>query len=201
MRLRTKHLNLVYHHSREHVRIRIIQIFTIFPDFQLAVTFTKLLPQIKFKNSGKVLLASNPNHMCREGVLIYTLLYYNYLLNSFGYIIQNITLYALCILTFSLFGHGDIKLSIHQWLDRSCLSRIGVFFVVTFLGILFSQESIVSIFESHFTWILFIYLSSLHNKVILDFTSKLSLRYLLHYQLYAYILSDYIYIPLDYIYK
>ena len=97
MRLRTKNLNLVYHHSREHVRIRIIQIFTIFPDFQLAVTFTKLLPQIKFKNSGKVLLASNPNHMCREGVLIYTLLYYNYLLNSFGYIIQNITLYALCI--------------------------------------------------------------------------------------------------------
>ena len=157
MRLRTKHLNLVYHHSREHVRIRIIQIFTIFPDFQLAVTFTKLLPQIKFKNSGKVLLASNPNHMCREGVLIYTLLYYNYLLNSFGYIIQNITLYALCILTFSLFGHG-IKLSFHQWLDRSCLSRIGVLFVVTFLGMLFSQESIVSIFESHFTWILlFIY--------------------------------------------
>ena len=41
IRPRTKHLNLVYHHFREHVRMVIIQLFPISTDFQLADTFTK----------------------------------------------------------------------------------------------------------------------------------------------------------------
>ena len=49
MRPRTKHLNLVYHHLREHVRMRIIQPFPISTDFQLADTFTKPLPQKVFE--------------------------------------------------------------------------------------------------------------------------------------------------------
>ena len=49
MRPRTKHLNLVYHHLREHVRMRIIQLFPISTDFQLADTFTKPLPQKRFE--------------------------------------------------------------------------------------------------------------------------------------------------------
>ena len=49
MRPRTKHLNLVYHHFREHVRMRIIQLFQISADFQLADTFTKPLPQKLFE--------------------------------------------------------------------------------------------------------------------------------------------------------
>ena len=49
MRPRTKHLNLVYHHFREHVRMRIIQLFPLSTDFQLADTFTKPLLQKVFE--------------------------------------------------------------------------------------------------------------------------------------------------------
>ena len=54
MRPRTKHLNLVYHHFREHVRTRIIQLFPISTNFQLADIYTKPLPKelfIKFRKS------------------------------------------------------------------------------------------------------------------------------------------------------
>ena len=56
MRPRTKHLNLVYHHFREHVRMRIIQLFPISTNFQLADTFTKPLPQKLFENFRKSIM-------------------------------------------------------------------------------------------------------------------------------------------------
>ena len=54
MRPRTKHLHLVYHHFREHVCKRIVQLFPISTNFQLAVISTKPLPKelfIKFRKS------------------------------------------------------------------------------------------------------------------------------------------------------
>ena len=56
MRPRTKHLNLVYHHFREHVRMRIIQLFPISTNFQLADIFTKPLPQKLFENFRKSIM-------------------------------------------------------------------------------------------------------------------------------------------------
>ena len=52
MRPRTKHINLVYHHFREHVCKRIIQLFPIDTTNQLADIFTKPLPRdlfVKFR--------------------------------------------------------------------------------------------------------------------------------------------------------
>ena len=54
MRPRTKHLHLVYHHFREHVCKRIVQLFPISTNFQLADIYTKPLPKelfIKFRKS------------------------------------------------------------------------------------------------------------------------------------------------------
>ena len=48
MRPKTKHLNLVYHHFCEHVRTRIIQLFPISMNFQLADIYTKPLPKELF---------------------------------------------------------------------------------------------------------------------------------------------------------
>ena len=46
MRPHTKHSNLAYHHFREHVRLRIIQLFPISTEFQLADIFTKPLSRV-----------------------------------------------------------------------------------------------------------------------------------------------------------
>ena len=51
-RPRTKHINLVYHHFREHVRKRSIKLFPIDTTNQLADIFTKPLPRdlfVKFR--------------------------------------------------------------------------------------------------------------------------------------------------------
>jgi hypothetical protein len=56
MRPRTKHINIKYHHFREHVRLGIIKIFPISTENQLADIFTKPLPQNLFLRLRKELL-------------------------------------------------------------------------------------------------------------------------------------------------
>ena len=56
MRPRTKHLNLSYHHFREHVRLSKVQIYPIDTTNQIADIFTKPLPQNTFKQHRKSIL-------------------------------------------------------------------------------------------------------------------------------------------------
>jgi hypothetical protein len=56
MRPRTKHINLKYHHFREHVRLGKIFIYPISTHDQLADIFTKPLPQNTFIKLRKKLL-------------------------------------------------------------------------------------------------------------------------------------------------
>ena len=48
MRPRTKHINVCYHHFREHVRKGLIKIFQVPTDHQVADVLTKALPQNAF---------------------------------------------------------------------------------------------------------------------------------------------------------
>ncbi|KAL7465176.1 hypothetical protein ACHAXS_005512 [Conticribra weissflogii] len=48
LRPRTKHINVCYHHFREHVRSGLIKIFPIDTKVQIADIFTKALPQNSF---------------------------------------------------------------------------------------------------------------------------------------------------------
>ena len=56
LRPRTKHINLVYHHFRDHVRKGLIQILPIGTEDQIADIFTKPLPQNLFLKHRKKLL-------------------------------------------------------------------------------------------------------------------------------------------------
>jgi hypothetical protein len=56
LRPRTKHINLVYHHFRQHVRDGLISIFPIETEDQLGDIFTKPLPQNAFLKHRKKLL-------------------------------------------------------------------------------------------------------------------------------------------------
>jgi hypothetical protein len=56
MRPRTKHINVRFHHFREHVRLGLIKVFPISTDRQLADIFTKPLAQNAFLNLRKALL-------------------------------------------------------------------------------------------------------------------------------------------------
>ena len=56
IRPRTKHLNVVYHHFREHVRKGLIQVLPISIDDQIADLFTKSLPQKSILKHRKSLL-------------------------------------------------------------------------------------------------------------------------------------------------
>jgi hypothetical protein len=56
MRPRTKHINVRFHHFREHVRLGLIKVFPISTDQQLADIFTKPLAQNAFLNIRKALL-------------------------------------------------------------------------------------------------------------------------------------------------
>jgi hypothetical protein len=56
MRPRTKHINVRFHHFREHVRLGLIKVFPISTDQQLADIFTKPLAQNTFLNLRKALL-------------------------------------------------------------------------------------------------------------------------------------------------
>jgi hypothetical protein len=56
MRPRTKHINVRFHHFREHVRLGLIKVFPISTDQQLADIFTKPLAQNPFLNLRKALL-------------------------------------------------------------------------------------------------------------------------------------------------
>lgn len=55
LRPRTKHINVCYHHFREHVRKGLIKIFPIDTDKQIADVFTKALPQNSFIRHRKFL--------------------------------------------------------------------------------------------------------------------------------------------------
>ena len=56
LRPRTKHINLPYHHFREHVCKRIIHLFPISAEFQLADIFTKPLPRDLFERFRKSIM-------------------------------------------------------------------------------------------------------------------------------------------------
>jgi hypothetical protein len=56
IRPRTKHINIKYHHFREHVRLGLIKIFPISTENQLADIFTKPLAQNLFLKLRKALL-------------------------------------------------------------------------------------------------------------------------------------------------
>ena len=56
MRPRTKHINLVYHHFREYVCTRVIQLFPITTLNQLADIFTKPLPREPFLKFRKAII-------------------------------------------------------------------------------------------------------------------------------------------------
>jgi hypothetical protein len=56
MRPRTKHINVRFHHFREHIRLGLIKVFPISTDQQLADIFTKPLAQNAFLNLRKALL-------------------------------------------------------------------------------------------------------------------------------------------------
>ena len=53
---RTKHINLVYHHFKDHVKQGLITIFPINTNDQIADMFTKPLPQNSFLKHWKLLL-------------------------------------------------------------------------------------------------------------------------------------------------
>ena len=53
---RTKHINLPYHHFREYMRKRLIQLFPISTEFQLADIFSKPLPRNLFEKFGKSIM-------------------------------------------------------------------------------------------------------------------------------------------------
>ena len=56
MRPRTKHINLVYHHFREHVRTRLIQLFPISTTSQVADIYTKPLARDLFTKFRKQIM-------------------------------------------------------------------------------------------------------------------------------------------------
>jgi hypothetical protein len=56
LRPRTKHINIVYHHFRQHVRDGLISIYPIETEDQIADIFTKPLPQNSFLKHRKKLL-------------------------------------------------------------------------------------------------------------------------------------------------
>ena len=56
IRPRTKHINLVYHHFKDHVRKGLISIYPIDTNNQIADIFTKPLPQNSFLKHRKLLL-------------------------------------------------------------------------------------------------------------------------------------------------
>ena len=56
MRPRTKHINIKYHHFREHVRLGLIKVYPITTNDQLADIFTKPLAQNIFLRLRKILL-------------------------------------------------------------------------------------------------------------------------------------------------
>jgi hypothetical protein len=56
LRPRTKHINLVYHHFKDHVRKGLISIYPIDTNDQVADIFTKPLPQNLFLKHRKMLL-------------------------------------------------------------------------------------------------------------------------------------------------
>ena len=56
MRPRTKHINIKYHHFREHVRLGLIKVFPISTNDQIADLFMKPLPQNTFLKLQKELL-------------------------------------------------------------------------------------------------------------------------------------------------
>ena len=56
MRPRTKHVNLIFHHFREHVRKGLITMLPIGTDDQTADIYTKPLPQNLFLKHHKSLL-------------------------------------------------------------------------------------------------------------------------------------------------
>ena len=56
LRPRTKHINIKYHHFREHVRLGLIKVFPISTDEQIAGAFTKPLAQNIFLKLRKALL-------------------------------------------------------------------------------------------------------------------------------------------------
>ena len=49
MRPRTKHINIKYHHFREHVRLGLVTVESVKTDAQVADIFTKPLPLVPFK--------------------------------------------------------------------------------------------------------------------------------------------------------
>ena len=53
---RTKHINLTYHHFREAVRLRIIQLFSISTVNQLPDIYTKPLPRELFIKFRKIIM-------------------------------------------------------------------------------------------------------------------------------------------------
>ena len=55
LRPRTKHINVCYHHFREHVRKGLIKIFPVGTDDQVADTLTKALPQNVFVKHRRAL--------------------------------------------------------------------------------------------------------------------------------------------------
>ena len=56
MRPRTKHINLVYHHSREYERDGMIKVLSVGTKDQIADMFTKPLPQNDFVKFRKKLM-------------------------------------------------------------------------------------------------------------------------------------------------
>ena len=56
IRPRTKHINLVYHHFREHVRTRLIQLFPISTTSQVADIYTKPLSRDLFTKFRKQIM-------------------------------------------------------------------------------------------------------------------------------------------------
>jgi hypothetical protein len=53
MRPRTKHLNIKYHHFRQHVQSGLLSIHAVRTEDQIADIFTKLLNEIIFKTHRK----------------------------------------------------------------------------------------------------------------------------------------------------
>ena len=56
LRPRTKHINNTYHHFREYVRNRLIQLFLIGTEFQVADIFTKPLSKDLFVKFRKCIM-------------------------------------------------------------------------------------------------------------------------------------------------
>ena len=56
LRPRTKHINLVYHHFRDHVRKGLVKIFPISTSEQIADILTKTLPQNDFQRLRRKML-------------------------------------------------------------------------------------------------------------------------------------------------